>query len=137
MKTLSNGLAILGLTAMAIAPLTAGAAQESGFYVGASAGKFTVDEDRLDDDDAGLLKAFAGFQVNPLLGLEASWVDFDRTTGQANNFKSDGFTAAASLRVPSGERSAFFVKLGEYWWNADATLAGVTVSADGNDMLWG
>lgn len=82
------------LLAAFLAPaLVAGAAYaaEPGFYLGASGGQTTVDQDasdlgidtnnarvndfKIDDSDTGW-KAFVGYQFLPWLGLEAGYVDF-------------------------------------------------------------
>jgi OmpA-OmpF porin, OOP family len=127
---------VLLVSGTLVVPPTVHAA-ETGFYFGATAGVYTIEQDELDEDDSELLKAFAGFQVNPWLGIEAAWLDFNRTTEQANNFESDGYSVAAVLSLPMGKRSSFFVKGGHYWWDADTTVAGISVRADGNDSLWG
>jgi OmpA-OmpF porin, OOP family len=123
-----------GLTMLLVVPGMSLAA-EPGFYVGATAGVYNIEQNTLDEDDSEVLKAFAGFQVNEWFGIEAAWLDFNRTTEAANDFESDGVSAAALLSLPIGEHSSFFVKAGQYWWDVESNLAGIDVS--GNDMLWG
>ena len=72
---LSRGLvaAVLGMAA-----LSAGAAEQPGFYVGAGAGQAMIDDGALDDEDTAF-SAFAGYQVNPYFGLEAGYADLGKT----------------------------------------------------------
>jgi OOP family OmpA-OmpF porin len=95
---ISRKITLAALFAPALMASAAFAA-EPGFYIGASGGQTTVDQDakdlgintndnsindfKIDDDDTGW-KAFLGYQFLPWLGIEAGYVDFGGVSNGRN-----------------------------------------------------
>lgn len=111
-------------------------AAAAGPYIGASWGAYSIDESDLDDND-DLWKAYAGATINDLFGVEGSWVDFNQVGTGVSSFEADGWGLAALLSLPVGRGSAVFVKAGEFWWDSDTALGGVTAGSDGTDPFFG
>lgn len=131
-------LAMLGGLASAFlaAPL-ATHADMPGIYLGGSWGAYSIDESDLDDHD-DMLKAYVGGQFNPWLGIEGSWVDFDRTNNAGgDSFESDGKGLAAVFSFPFSDTSSFYVKGGQLWWSSNSSLGGVVADDDDNDVFFG
>jgi hypothetical protein len=126
------------VSALALAPIaTSNAAPEKGFYLGGAWGAYQITEGSLDDND-DLLRVFGGVQITEWFGVEAQWADFNR---QSNNngerFEADGAGVAAVFSLPIGDRSAFFGKIGNFWWKSDANFGGQVRSGDGDDVFGG
>lgn len=131
---LSRGLvaAVLGMAA-----LSAGAAEQPGFYVGAGAGQAMIDDGALDDDDTAF-SAFAGYQLNPYFGLEAGYADLGKTEplGSAGpELEADAAYLVAVGTLPFTDRFSGYAKAGYSDWNVDTSITGV--SDDGNDPTYG
>jgi OmpA-OmpF porin, OOP family len=123
--------------ALFASPIGIASAAEPGVYFGGTVGAATVKEDELDDDDSRYWKAYLGTQMNEWFGLEASWLEFDRAEGDNADFETDGVSGAAVISFPVGQTSSLYVKAGQYWWDSSVTVAGVSVSDSGNDVLVG
>jgi OmpA-OmpF porin, OOP family len=137
MRKLATPLFTLFGTAVLLSASWTAVAAEPGLYFGATAGVASIKQDELDEDDPSFWKAYVGTQVNPWLGVEASWIEFAKSEQDDVDLQSNGFSAAALLSLPLGEASSIYAKAGQFWWDADATVGGVGVSNDGNDTFWG
>jgi hypothetical protein len=135
---ISKLVSLVGLPAvLVLVPFTAAHAQQTGFYLGGAWGAYSINESTLDDND-DLLKAYLGGQFTNRFGIEGSWVDFNRLdNGAGDKFKADGKGLAAVFSLPFSDRSAVYVKAGEFWWNADSVLGGRLGDRDGNDAFYG
>jgi OmpA-OmpF porin, OOP family len=134
---ISKLVSLIGLPAvLAIAPFTAAQAQRPGLYLGGAWGAYSIDESALDDND-DLLKAYIGGQFTNWLGIEGSWVDFDRLDRAGNRFEADGKGLAAVFSLPISDTSAIYAKAGQFWWESDSVLGGVAGDRDGNDAFYG
>lgn len=101
------------------------------------------------DRSGNALKAFAGFKLNPNVGIEAFYVDLDKATTSGTDggntlsaeAKAKGFGVSVLGIIPMSPSADFFAKVGAFRWKVDAsaTLNGVTVSADdtGTDLTYG
>jgi opacity protein-like surface antigen len=121
-------LPFVGAAAIAAAPLTSARAELAGPYFGGSYGLYQFDESGIDEEDT-MWKAFIGAQFNDWLGFEGAFVNLDPAREQgAGFFEADGWTAAAIASFPIGRQSAFFLKGGAFWW--DAQIGGQTINAN-------
>jgi len=121
-------------------------AQGSSFYVGASAGTTSADFcDGLgltscDDSDTGI-KVFGGAAINPNFALELGYADLGEITatgpGGTARIGVDGFQFAALGILPLNPKFNLFGKIGLYLWDVSGTAPGVTISEDGNDIMFG
>lgn len=124
---LSTWISATGLIGIIASPLGA-QADLSGPYFGGSYGAYRFDELNIDEEDT-MWKAFVGAQLNDWLGVEAAFVTLDRATEQgAGFFKADGWTGAAVASFPLGTNSAFYLKGGAFWW--DAEIGGTPIDAN-------
>jgi hypothetical protein len=106
------------------------------FFLGAGAGRYDINDDRFDEDDTAW-KLYAGFDFNPVVGLEFSWVDFNEAREPGTSFDTDGWGAALVLSLPLTQNFSLYGKGGQFFWNTDGTELGVPVSRDGDDPFWG
>jgi OOP family OmpA-OmpF porin len=128
---------LIGLSAaLSLGLLTAAQAKDSGIYLGASWGAYSIKESDLDDND-DVLKAVVGGQFNDWFGVEGSWTDFSRVIGGGDRFESDGKGLAAVFSMPVWDKSSVFVKAGQFWWESDSSLGGALGASKGNDPFWG
>ncbi len=118
---------------LALATTTALAHPGSGFYLGATVGSVSVESDfddiNLDFDESDTAwSGFAGFQVNPMFGVEASYNNFGNFATEnlfdltRTEVDSDftGFDVFGIVTVPIGPLSVFG-KAGVVFWDSDAT----------------
>lgn len=132
---------LVGVLSMACA-----AADETRFYLGASAAYADLDEDRGDVErsmtDAGFAatarvddtdfawKVFAGYKLNAWFGVEAGYVDLGKVDGDftitapvagrgSASADVDGFAAFAVARYPVLPRLDVFGKIGAFVWDVD------------------
>jgi OmpA-OmpF porin, OOP family len=130
-------LTLVGVaSALLLTPLGPAQAQRPGLYFGGAYGLYDIKEVALDEQDS-FWKAFLGAQITDWLGIEASWIDFNRASNQGSTFETDGITAAAVLSLPVGPKSAVYAKAGQYWWDAQSNFAGVASDTDGDDGFFG
>ena len=85
-----------------ISSMTTAQANESGAYIGAGMGSYSIDVNNLDKND-DVIKALIGMQFNDMFGVEASLTDFDRVNNGGDRFEGDGHGLAAVLSLPVGE----------------------------------
>jgi hypothetical protein len=133
-------IAILATITLLCASLPATA----GFYAGGGIGYFRInsqnflDEDDELKDDRTSWKAFAGFNVNEIIGFEISHIDFGDSGNGPLSLDASGRTLAATLGFPVGDGSRLYIKAGTLFWDAHASVANViSVSNDGDDSFHG
>jgi len=126
--------------AIAVAVLTAGplaARAEPEFFLGAGYGAYKIDETALDERDA-FWKAYAGSMFNSAVGIELSYVKFNRVRNTASSFEAHGVGADLLLGIPVAQNLTIYAKGGEYFWNAESSFAGVVAANDdGDDPFYG
>jgi hypothetical protein len=117
----------------------------AGPYVGIGAGYFRIDgEDFLDEDndfkdDRGSWKAFAGLNLGDIFGIEVSHIEFGDVEDNPVQLEAQGQTIAATLGFPVSDSGRLYLKAGQLYWDADATLAAglASVNDNGNDTFYG
>jgi len=144
----------LALGALVALPAPALAAElphkEPGFFIGGGAiytrvenqlyrsADFPNQEDDFDDDHVSW-KVLAGFRFNPVLSLEAQYIDFGDAENNAARAEADGWTAALVADIPLRYVQPY-AKAGALFWNTDAHTRGLiqaSASDDGTDFFWG
>lgn len=139
---MNNKKTIIGLATLAL--LCSSLPSFAGLYVGGGVGYFRVDQQDFLDEDNDLndeqasWKAYAGFNVADIFGLEISHVEFGEVEDNLLQLEAQGQTIAATLGFPIGDSGSLYAKAGQLYWDADATLVGmVEASDDGNDNFVG
>jgi opacity protein-like surface antigen len=134
---------LIGMSAvLLLSPLTAAAQRQGpGIYVGASWGAYAVKNDSLNKHEQ-VFKGVVGGMFNNWLGIEGSWIDFNKANNGGDHFQADGTGLAAVLAAPIGTMSSAFIKGGGFWWNSDSQIQGVGSPIDnqkrkGSDPFWG
>lgn len=116
-------LSFLTCLGLMVAGPTALAANKG--YVGASFGQ--ADYDILDDDDSAI-KVFGGFQLNPNVAVELSYVDLGEVSVTAPGLGSASVESSglgvAIVGMSSSGGIGFFGKAGFFNFDTDVTLSG-------------
>jgi OOP family OmpA-OmpF porin len=136
-------LVLAGTLAAPAASSLAATREAPSFYVGAGIGYFQAEEQEffeqdIDDEEVSY-KLYAGGNFLPWLGAEAGWVSFGEVGDAAGRFESDGWTIAALTYLPLQQPIPWapYLKVGQYFWDADRSFTGGSVSDDGNDLFGG
>ncbi|WP_169307087.1 outer membrane beta-barrel protein [Ferrimonas sediminicola] len=126
--------------------LVAGTAQakDEGFYLGASLGSATIEQEGSDpdlgdfnfDEDDFAWKIFGGYQFNGLLAIEGGYVDLGSPSDSGSEVDPYGLDLFAVAGIPLGPMRVFG-KLGGIYWDSDLTQDGDKISDDGFDVAAG
>jgi OOP family OmpA-OmpF porin len=122
-------------------------AQADGFYIGASVGNASLDEDfdgLVVDDDSTSYRIVAGWQFNDYFALEGGYHnfgDFEQTLNIAGvpstvSLSADGFTLGGAGGVPVSERFALTARAGMYFWNGTAEVNNVSQATPEDSNLY-
>lgn len=141
MKKILNTLTSIAVCAIFSSPALAG--EESGWFIGAGAGKtsieFTEVEQRFTADDVGY-KIMAGYNFGVLpaidLGVEGAYVNFGEFTEGGIEHKQtawDGFGLIGLSFGPFG----LFGKAGMAAWTDEKTIGSLTTETSGTDPVYG
>jgi opacity protein-like surface antigen len=153
-KQLAIAAAISG--ALATAAYSAEPTETSGFYLGGGVGQFNARINNVNDvsntvnnwkDDSTAYKIFAGYRLNPYLGLEVDYVNLGKGSGPVvpgNSLenKVDGFAPYAVGTLPIGRFFEIYGRAGYYFYNANRTFTdaldnSVKFKEDSNSFVWG
>lgn len=124
-------------------------AADTGFYVGASAGRsdygvgtgdLGLTAGSVDDKDTAY-KVFGGYNFTRNFGIEAAYVDLGDVTFSGNvgatpvsgSADVQGFNISAVLTAPINDRFAVFGKLGAFVWDGDFNASSPAVRWSGSD----
>lgn len=107
-----------------------------GPYVGASYGVVSVNDSDFDDDNTAP-SIIAGWQLTPYFGIEGGYTDFGRSGGDLARADIDGYSLAATGRLPLTDSFALFAKVGQFWWDTDVRVGGFRDSYSGNELTYG
>jgi OOP family OmpA-OmpF porin len=108
------------------------------FSIGGSYGLTKLKDDEFKEDEAAK-KLFAVVKFNQYIGLEASYIDFDEAGNDALTLDADGKTLAVIFEAPINEAFSLYIKGGQLWWDADASVSALNVNGDydGDEGFWG
>ncbi len=130
-------LAAVATTLLAASP--AMAADDGGFYAGASLGIFNVDESGFSESDTGY-KLFGGWMFNQFVGGEVEYIDGGTVRDGGFGIDSTGINLSAKGNWPVNEQFDVFGKVGYYFWDADIDFTGNSgqeANSSGSDLSWG
>ncbi|WP_162925896.1 porin family protein [Isoalcanivorax indicus] len=117
--------------------------REAGFYAGASAGYYRInDDDFLDEDDRlkdnrVAWRAYAGFEAGRIFAIEAAYTDFGDTSDGQANMELTGVSGAVLINIPLLEVVAPYGKLGVMSWDRKRSLGPLSNSDSGSDIFYG
>jgi OmpA-OmpF porin, OOP family len=136
---------LLGSLALVFAASSAAIAADTGFYLGASAGRSDIRDvcgefegaglAQSCDDDAAGWKAFAGYNFTPNIGVEWAYVDLGKvevvSPGAAGTATSETWAMpiVGVYSIPIGERFDLFGKAGAYFFKSETKTTGNLVGA--------
>jgi OOP family OmpA-OmpF porin len=108
------------------------------FSIGAGYGLTKLKDDEFKEDEAAK-KIFALVKFNEYIGLEASYIDFDKAGNDVLTMDADGKSLAVIFEAPISEAFSLYVKGGQLWWDADASIDAINASDnyDGDEAFWG
>ena len=147
-----TGIFTVALVTLMLSPVTPVSAESYG-YVGLTFG--LADATDFDDlcnpnvsggqcDSSGpAWKAFGGYQITDIWGVEVSYVDFgdfDARGATGENVKAEvsAFTLAGTVAWPVREECSLFLKVGASAWDMDVSTNVVGASGDdGTDIFYG
>jgi OOP family OmpA-OmpF porin len=122
-------------------------AQAGGFYVGASIGDASLDED-FDglnvDDNSMAFRIFAGWRFNDYFALEGGYHDFgdfeqafdDGGGSSIANLSADGFTLGGAGSLPLNDRFSLTGRAGMFFWNGSAEINNVSQATPEDSNLY-
>lgn len=133
-------------TAFGALPLAANA--DMGGYFGGGVGYAQIDGEEIFDDgdvnfedDRMTWQLYGGMKFTPNIGLEANYIDFDEASDSGVVFASDGFGLAVVGHLPISDYFTLSGRLGQLWWDLDATAStdnfDVDFSDSGSDIFYG
>ena len=122
---------------LALALLSLNATAADSFYLGASIGTASLNED-FDglniDTNSTSYRLVAGWRFNSYFAIEGGYHDFGDfeqeidINGMAStvSLSADGFTLGATGSFPIGEQFSLFGRAGWFFWNGDAEINSVS-----------
>jgi OOP family OmpA-OmpF porin len=117
------------------------------FYLGASVGNATLDDD-FDglnvDDNTTAFRIVAGWKLNDFFSLEGGYNDFGDFKQSFNDvnglntatLSADGFIFGAKGRVPVSERFALTGRAGMFFWDGNAEVNNVSQATPDDSNLY-
>lgn len=116
-------------------------------YLGLGAGEAEYKDSNAADDKDTAWKAFVGFDVNKIIGIEAGYVDLGKITGATNgafgpgpglggDIETTGWNIDARVGFPVGPASVF-AKAGTYYADVERQAAGLTVDDTSWELTYG
>lgn len=111
------------------------------FSIGGGYGLTKLKDNDFDEDETAK-KAFAVFKINEFIGIEAAYIDFDRSGNDTFDFDVKGKALDLILELPVSEKFSVYAKGGKIWWDADTSRIDATDfitsnDYDGSELFWG
>lgn len=85
-----------------------------------------------------------GLELGPLLSFELSHAQFGKTEGKLGAPVNDSFENKVSSNalsvipsIPLGDKTSFFIELGEHVWEVDSKVGATSATTDGSDFFYG
>ena len=132
-----TSLMSLPLTAQAVDPGLQG-------YVGGGIGYYRVEDNDFEvDDNNESYKLFAGMEINETFGIQAQYIDFLESKGNAGELDISGIALGATLGIPFTPVFSAYVKGGLLIWqkdfksNGSVPLLSANREEDGEDAFYG
>ncbi len=136
--------ATAALLSLLVGPMSA---QADGFYVGASIGAASLNED-FDglsvDDNTTSFRLVGGWRFSDYFALEGGYHDFGDFEQDIDingvvssvSLSADGFTLGATGSVPVSEQFSLFGRAGWFFWDGDAEINNVSQATPKDTNLY-
>jgi opacity protein-like surface antigen len=134
-----NRVLLAAMAGALFAATPAFAADDGGFYVGASIGQFGVDESGFSESDTSF-KLFGGWMYNQFIGGDLEYIDGGTVRDGDFGIDSTGINVSIKGNWPVTEQFDVFGKVGYYFWDADIDVTGNSgqeSNESGSDVSWG
>lgn len=82
-------------------------------------------------------KAQAGMKFNPVISVEAQYIDFGAANRNTDRVKATGWTAGVIADLPTGMFITPYAKAGAVRWKTDNRFNNLSRSDHGTDFTWG
>lgn len=110
------------------------------FSIGGGYGLTKLKDGDFDEDEAAK-KAFAVFKINEFIGIEAAYIDFDKSGNEAFDIDIKGKALDLILELPISKSFSIYAKGGQMWWDADTNIDTsefiTSRDSDGDETFWG
>lgn len=110
------------------------------FSIGGGYGLTKLKDNEFDEDEAAK-KAFAVFQLNEFIGIEAAYIDFDESGNDALDIDIKGKALDVIVSLPVSQSFSLYAKGGQMWWDADTNIDTsefiTSRDHDGDETFWG
>lgn len=141
---MNKSLSALTLGLLLAFATTSAQAKDEGFYVGASLGSASIEQDGADpdlgdfdfDENDFAWKIFGGYQFSGLLAIEGGYVDLGSPSDSGTKIDPYGLDLFAVVGIPLGPVRVFG-KLGGIYWDSDIDIGDTSSSDDGFDAAGG
>jgi len=121
---IKRAIALTALVAAAAGVSPLAVAQDSGWYIGATAGQSNFKDcvaPNCDDSDIAI-GIFGGYQFHKNFGAELGYTDLGKASAPgAGDAKAKGFELSGIGTFPINERFSIYGKLGFFRWDVDAS----------------
>jgi OmpA-OmpF porin, OOP family len=133
-----------GVVLVLLASASASAADDSGFYLGASFGEATQNNAVFHGEDE-TFRWLAGYEFNKYLAIEGGFVDAGKQKDNIGNLRvtsaSNGVFLSVLAKYPIGERFAPYARFGGVSYETQTTLSNGVANAlensHGEDIAYG
>jgi opacity protein-like surface antigen len=109
---------------------------DSGFYLGAGYGLISLEGEDFDDDD-NAPHLFAGYQILPFLGVEASYHDFGEYGNGLYSAEIESYSLALTGRLPLSNSLAVFARVGPMWSETEFRAGAFSADQNSEEVLLG
>ena len=146
MKMLNIGLRLTLLGVLSVVSMSAYAESTSGqpqIYIGGGIGAGRINGEDFTNSNGDISenrvswKAQAGLKFNPILSIEAQYIDFGAANRNSDRVKATGWTAGAILDLPTGIFITPYAKVGAIRWETDNRFNNISANESGTDLTWG
>lgn len=144
MKLIKHVMPVTLLIALSAVSLSAFAEPvQPQVYIGGGIGAGRINGEDFTDTDGDIQenrvswKAQAGIKFNPVVSIEAQYIDFGAANRNSDRVKATGWTAGVIADIPTGIFITPYAKAGAIRWETDNVFNNISVNDEGTDFTWG
>lgn len=145
MKSIKRVLTLSVLLAMSAVSLNAFADNpvQPQIYIGGGIGADRINGEDFTNSNGDISKkrvswkAQAGIKFNPVISLEAQYIDFGAANRNSDRVKATGWTGGLVLDIPTGIFITPYAKAGAIRWDTDNRFNNLSNKDHGTNFTWG